>query len=103
MRAVAAVEDYEKAGDDDGVDRRDDDDATGVSRAEPDALSFAAAVEVGDRHEEAQRDRRQDDAGPGLVHVQQQFLQIEEVPRRLRRVGRDVGVGAIQQRRVDQR
>ena len=48
-------------------------------------------------------DRRHDDAGEARVHVQQQLLQVQEVPRRLRRVRRDVGVRAVEQRRVDER
>ena len=40
-------------------------------------------------------------AGDHRVEHREQFLQTEEVPRRLRRVRRAVGVGLLQQRRVD--
>ena len=43
-----------------------------------------------------------DDAGPGGLHVQQEFLQVEEVPGRLGGVGGGVGVGAAEQGGVEE-
>src|SRR3970040_2152179 len=101
FRAVAGIQGDQEPAHKNGVNNGDDCYADRVFRSEPDTLGFAAAVDVRDRSEEAERYPGQQHASPRLVHVQQQLLEVEEVPGRLRWVGRDVWVRAVEQRRVD--
>ena len=43
------------------------------------------------------------DAGEALIHVEQELLQVQQVPRRFRRVGRAVDGRVVLQRRVEER
>ena len=66
-------------------------------------LVAGVAVHERDRRQAHQDERGDRDAGDHRVEVAQQLLQSQEVPRGLRRVRREVGVGQLAQRRVDER
>ena len=63
-------------------------------------VAFAAGVEIRDHHQADDDQRRDRHAGDPRIEVDEQLLQADEVPRRLRRVFGLAGVGLRQQRRV---
>ena len=79
---------------------REERDLDRVLRAEPDALPFVVAIDVRDHCQDNERERRRDHAAQRRMHVQQQLLEADQVPGRLRWVGRDVQVRLVQERRV---
>ena len=70
---------------------------------EPVADAVATAVDVRDRRHEREPERRYDNAGKALVHMEQELLQVQQVPRRLRRVRRAVDGRVVLERRVEER
>ena len=72
-------------------------DFDGLLRAEPGALAFGFAVEVGESSEHAQPDGGNDHASHRGVHVEQQFLQVQQVPGRFGWVRCDIRVRLVKQ------
>ena len=64
------------------------------------AVALRVRVDVRDRHQADDDERRQDDAGQPRVEVDEHLLQAQEVPRRLRRVRRVGRVGRLLERRL---
>jgi hypothetical protein len=83
-------------------DEGEADDLAPLGGGAEDADAERRAVPVGDGGNAGQGQGRDDDAGQAGVHVEQQLLQVQEVPRRLGGVRRLVRVGPRRQRRVHQ-
>jgi hypothetical protein len=94
---------HEQIQDRDGEDDREEDDLASLAAVEIRPDADAARVDVRDRHERDDRDRRHDHPRERRIHVQQQLLEVEEVPRRLRWIRRVIGIRHVLQRRVHQR
>src|SRR6185503_17911106 len=103
LRLYDRIERDEPRNDHAGEDRREDRDALADLVREPVADTRPVAVDVRDHRHEREPDRWNDDTGETLIHVQEELLQVQEVPRCLRRIGGAVDRRVVLQRRVEQR
>src|SRR6478736_6132871 len=91
---------YERQDQAEGAEEREEDDR-GLALGRP-RRGQVAAVDVRDEPGPDEDEQRRQDAGYRRMEVGQQLLETEEVPRRLGDGRRDVAVGQLLQRGVDE-